>query len=400
MESDTFAEMLEKSNHHNKMSEEAAYSEISDKYDITHFEISLVEHEGKLKSWDIGKAALPEEPVSSRVAFRDKLRCTTCNTPESAAYWPKSGDQTPFYYQSAEETKTTPGAYALPIKCPNCSTIWYVVWDDDPMDPIGGHFLKHLVRAFDFFPSNVEILYSFISDKVLRKVVSLLEKPVSIQYTGDNQKTSIHSDTFLSGDTYHLITMIPTGNLDNAKNFFPGGYMQSLTENSSESAPPNLYSEIRLVNWIFCFSRAEEIANVQLTFVPSNKDPHELETIVPSEFMTEHDMNELLMLQCKRLPDVITMRYIFSEQKALQAKELLINMFHKFGANAFEYASDTEFGQFFMSAEDNVGEMIKIRCARLEDLSYEYTVRLLRPSDTHSRMLMQFSKITLHQIAK
>ena len=176
--------------------------------------------------------------------------------------------------------------------------------------------------------------------------------------------------------------------------------MQSLTENSSESAPPNLYSEIRLVNWIFCFSRAEEIANVQLTFVPSNKDPHELETIVPSEFMTEHDMNELLMLQCKRLPDVITMRYIFSEQKALQAKELLINMFHKFGANAFEYASDTEFGQFFMSAEDNVGEMIKIRCARLEDLSYEYTIHLLRPSDTHSRMLMQFSKITLQQVAK
>ena len=77
-----------------------------------------------------------------------------------------------------------------------------------------------------------------------------------------------------------------------------------------------------------------------------------------------------------------------------------MDLFNNFGANAFEYPSDREFGQFFMSAEDKVGGMIRIRCARLEDLSYEYTIHLLRPSDTHSRMLMQFSKITLQQVAK
>lgn len=64
--------------------------------------------------------------------FANKVRCAYCSQTNAATTWPRLGDAIPFYYQTKEETDDKPGAYHVPVHCPNCGKDWFVVWDEDP----------------------------------------------------------------------------------------------------------------------------------------------------------------------------------------------------------------------------------------------------------------------------
>jgi|GEM_PF-1705893 len=64
--------------------------------------------------------------------FANDISCVYCGAANSADSWPLYGDLVPFYFQTEEDTKRTPGAYRIPVQCPNCNKVWYVVWDNDP----------------------------------------------------------------------------------------------------------------------------------------------------------------------------------------------------------------------------------------------------------------------------
>lgn len=59
-------------------------------------------------------------------SFAIKLSCPHCSQIHRTNRWPINGDRTSFYYQKEE------GRFNLPVICPHCKKVWYVVWDEDP----------------------------------------------------------------------------------------------------------------------------------------------------------------------------------------------------------------------------------------------------------------------------
>lgn len=64
--------------------------------------------------------------------FANDISCVYCGTSNFTDSWPPYGDMVPFYFQTEEDTKRTPGGYRIPVRCTSCNRDWYVVWDDDP----------------------------------------------------------------------------------------------------------------------------------------------------------------------------------------------------------------------------------------------------------------------------
>jgi hypothetical protein len=79
----------------------------------------------------LGASPNPQRPMAAS-QYANKLRCAYCSHTNAATAWPRLGDTVPFYYQTREETDAKPGAYHVPVHCPDCGKDWFVVRDNDP----------------------------------------------------------------------------------------------------------------------------------------------------------------------------------------------------------------------------------------------------------------------------
>jgi hypothetical protein len=55
-----------------------------------------------------------------------ELYCPHCAKPNSAERWPLRGDFVPYIYERERSR------FSLPVNCPHCKKLWYVVWDTEP----------------------------------------------------------------------------------------------------------------------------------------------------------------------------------------------------------------------------------------------------------------------------
>lgn len=268
----------------------SAISEIVSKYNLRFFEISLINEEGDTKNWDIGYANINKAPQApSRVDFRDRLKCAYCDRPQKASYWPPEGDHIAFYWETAEEVQESPGEYHLPILCPFCEKIWYVLWNDDPGDPIGNLILRHIQRMREEIEGrDVTFLADFISDDLLGNCVNIVKEMTQSAIEEHQIK-----DRFFVQDNYFVcVTICPEADFELARAMFPQGYL-SYFEQIFKLAQEQGRESRRILNWVLCTNQSSRSFNC--TFFPSQK---EIETqgespIFAYELLSEQDKSQL-----------------------------------------------------------------------------------------------------------
>ena len=296
--------LLEKSNSLGKVSyypfwvnfDKAYWSEITShmlqkKYGVEAFELSLIIQEGKTKEWDTGLDIFGK-PSINRIEFRDDVYCQYCNIRQSAPYWPINGNMTSYFYKKSEESDDEEWVYKLPIYCPHCNKTWYVVWEEDPGDPLGKHIIQHLESASGQFPENRHILMELITDEILGVVVARLNKLIA--NLPDQCDLDIYTEHFLARNNFNIVTLCTETNWERARNLFTDGYPRHISNYVRQFAPENILSEIRLVHWVYAFSASHDISYAHLELHPSSKELDSSSIILPRQLFTDDEWMRLV----------------------------------------------------------------------------------------------------------
>jgi hypothetical protein len=291
---------------------QVAFQTVTEKYQVSPFELELIKQEGETESWSIGSAALSTKG-GSHVQMRDSINCEHCSGVFAAPYWPAAGNTTGFYYESAERVKEAPGKYRLPVKCPHCSTTWYVVWDETPGDPIGQHFLHHFERMIEHSPELKDVIHRLVTDEVFGRTLKFFKECVKEAAKGKQEFKTI---SFTYEDDYHLVTYSPYGSLQKTRSLF-ANYTQYLIRGIGKDAPEGIVEKSDYFHWIYCLSPEEEISNVQFAMVPSFIDHAQLPVVLPSEFIDDATFNQLVDWLAQYVPEKIGMTIQF-DQKDLE----------------------------------------------------------------------------------
>ncbi len=310
---------------------QAGFQAVAEKYHLTLFELGLINQEGETESWSIGSAAFNTQG-GSHVQMRDSINCEHCSGLFAAPYWPPAGNSTGFYYESAERVKEAPGKYRLPVKCPHCGITWYVVWDEIPGDPIGQHFLHHFERLIEHSPELQDLLHSLVTDEVFGRMLKFFKECTKEAFKGKHEFKTI---SFKYEDVYHLVTYSPYGSLQKTRSLF-GNYTGYLVQNIGKDAPEKIIEESDYIHWIYCLSPDEEISNVQFAIVPSFLNHAYLPVVIPSEFIDDAVINQLVDWLAQYVPEKISMT-IPLEQRNLEG--LTNELGHLFQGSGFQMST-------------------------------------------------------------
>ncbi len=231
----------------------AAASLIQAEFQVSAFSLSLIISEGETNNWDVGTAAILKPDPMSRRPMRDSLHCPYCHQFSSPPYWPIHGDTTAFFYSSAEDIDDDlrdpehcrKRALKMPVICLGCSKTWFVFWEDDPDNPIGTHFIRHINSTRQQIPEIASLYVSFIDDQVLGQIVEQIRN-----YSADAilSSKSIWNKSIFHNEILHWITVVPSANPEHIKQYFSGGYLASLDEPFKLARAPE--NDLTFVNWI------------------------------------------------------------------------------------------------------------------------------------------------------
>jgi hypothetical protein len=235
-----------------KGARDAAVSLVQREFSVSPFNLSLIEAEGEMNRWETGSATVKPDPVSRR-RMRDRLQCPYCNQFSDPPYWPANGDMTPFFVASAEEINDDirdPERYRervmkLPVICLECNKTWFIFWEDEPDNPIGTHFIRHINSACQQFPEIIGPYSSFIDNQVLGQVVEQIRN-----YSAGSirKQKSIWNKSFFHSEILHWITVVPSADPEMIKGYFGQGYLANLDEAVNLAYAQG--KELTFVNWI------------------------------------------------------------------------------------------------------------------------------------------------------
>jgi len=270
-----------------KRTREKAKKKIMESHGITAFELRLVIEEGKRKAWPFSSfsrlAADRAQPQRER--FRDSLQCVHCGKRNVAPFWPENGDKVAFYYQSEERTQEQPGQFRLPIECPFCGQIWFVVWDTSP-DPLVGQFIHHIERMCEAHSSNekaVKALRSLIVDEILDEHMKFIRK--EFKNAIENRQKSEHHVT--TEEYFSTITLVPAYSPSNIRRYLGGSYFGYLDTVLADADIDNKIT----VHWVFACDN-QNVA-VHMLFLPKKSSITELTTIFPIDLLTTEERSQV-----------------------------------------------------------------------------------------------------------
>ena len=272
---------------------QAADATVTQMYALTPFQVSLIRHEGDTKSWPGRRAPLSDRPLGHRMSYRhnaDCPYCGRCNIP--LPYWPEGGDGTGFYAQTEESTRQTPGVYRLPLICLHCGKRSYIVWDTNPGDPVGGHFLRHMERLAEGSPENRNVLFSLIADEHLGRVVAIIEGMLHDAAAQDWDTPILRTEHFYVNDTFHMVSHLQAADRESAFKAFPSGYLSFSSQYIRRCAPPAVPTRVRVVHWVLHLSSAAGTSFAHLTLIPADSEAN-VTMILPRTLLTDQEWTEL-----------------------------------------------------------------------------------------------------------
>ena len=260
---------------------------------LTPLQVSLIVQEGDTKQWPGRRAPLSDRPLGHRMSYRhnaDCPYCGRCNIP--LPYWPEGGDGTGFYAQTEESTRQTPGVYRLPLICLHCGKRSYIVWDTNPGDPVGGHFLRHMERLAEGSPENRNVLFSLIADEHLGRVVAIIEGMLHDAAAQDWDTPILRTEHFYVNDTFHMVSHLQAADRESAFKAFPSGYLSFSSQYIRRCAPPAVPTRVRVVHWVLHLSSAAGTSFAHLTLIPADSEAN-VTMILPRTLLTDQEWTEL-----------------------------------------------------------------------------------------------------------
>jgi hypothetical protein len=262
----------------------AAQNEILQRYKLGKFDLDLILQQGKREAWPVSTlSSEAASEVPSQEAFRNSLRCQHCGKRNVASFWPQRGDWIGFHYQSEERTREQPGAFRLPISCPHCSKIWYVVWDTSP-DPLAEIFVNHIGRICNSFNHDPEKSKPFLqllsnADDLMDMIRKELENSIARQ----NKVERI----FSTDTNFQVLWIIPVVALPQVRRYIPNGYFVGIDPAIQKWDRQKKH----FVHWIYCCDGQQ--AAVHLTFLARKDDQSRLTSMFPVDLLNPDEKRQL-----------------------------------------------------------------------------------------------------------
>lgn len=259
-----------------------ARNAILQKYAIGEFDLDLILQQGKREAWPISKLGAKEAVgITAHERLRDSLRCQYCGKRNVASFWPQHGDWVPFYHQTSEKTRQQTGAFHLPILCPFCNKIWYVVWDQSP-DPLAETFVHHIERmcnSFNHDPEKSKPFLDLLSERMMEDVFDTIRRTLERTVAKE-----IKTEHIFETDSYFLVLwIVPEVLLSLIRRHLPNGYF---VEIDGAIQQWNRVSK-PFVHWTYCWDGQQ--AALHLTFIPKKEDLSRVTSMFPVDLLSPEE---------------------------------------------------------------------------------------------------------------
>jgi DNA-directed RNA polymerase subunit M/transcription elongation factor TFIIS len=232
-----------------------------------------------------GRSVNAAQSCNGAEQARRCLRCHHCGKPNVPSFWPTRGDSVPFGCQALPARGKEGETFSLPIVCPSCRNIWYVVWDQN-IDPIADLLIRHVDRMSQGMtakPATVEALRGLVCDEIMGKQVAFAWGAVREACGGH----VLREKRFAACGYINTFTVVPSSQASTIRRFMGGSYLTCMEKLRKQWAPP----ECMFAHWVLGIDK--ETVSVHLTLLPRIGETRPVTLLLPTDLLLPAERGSL-----------------------------------------------------------------------------------------------------------